>query len=286
MAGIAALVTLLSLDVSAALVAAGYVAQPAVNVAGATNATPIVVATAAPHGITLPTEHVVIAGVAGNTAANGTWIATPVDTTHFSLSTMGPDGTVTPVAGSGAYTSGGTVSQAFVDGRILLGRQHIAENSSPPRVVFVPLSSTFGPRSVSSRSNVAGNMSAEQLYASQARSLATEKVTFEVHVWGLATSGDDDANFDATQVLYQQVIRTANLIATGRVGLGSGRWVEAESGASQVVRLGRGYVFELELETPVLDKLLARVQGGTVAGSTVYLQPADGSPPEIAATGI
>src|SRR5206468_10432833 len=38
-------------------------------------------------------------GVAGNTAANGTWIITAMDSTHFSLNSS---------TGNGSYTSGGT----------------------------------------------------------------------------------------------------------------------------------------------------------------------------------
>jgi hypothetical protein len=67
------------------------------SISGATNATPIVIALTG-HGF-LTGQRVVIAGVLGNTAANGTWTVTVVDQDHFSLN--GP-------TGNGAYTSGGT----------------------------------------------------------------------------------------------------------------------------------------------------------------------------------
>ncbi len=68
---------------------------------GATNTTPIVVATAVPHGLVTGQTNVTIAGVVGNTAANGTWTITVVDSTHFSLNTS---------VGNGAYVSGGSVT--------------------------------------------------------------------------------------------------------------------------------------------------------------------------------
>lgn len=67
------------------------------QVTGASNASPIVI-TAANHNF--GTGHrVVISGVNGNTAANGTWTVTSIDKNTFSL-----DGST----GNAAYTSGGT----------------------------------------------------------------------------------------------------------------------------------------------------------------------------------
>jgi hypothetical protein len=64
---------------------------------GATNANPIVL-TAANHGITTGTR-VRVRNVVGNTAANTTQVATRLTANTFSI----------PVAGNGAYVSGGTV---------------------------------------------------------------------------------------------------------------------------------------------------------------------------------
>ena len=71
-------------------------------VAGATNASPIVVATASAHGLESG-DIVQISGVGGNGNANGQWVTTVVDSTHFSLNNS---------AGSGSYTSGGTAVHA------------------------------------------------------------------------------------------------------------------------------------------------------------------------------
>lgn len=70
------------------------------TVSGATNASPIVITTAANHGLTTG-QTVIIAGVVGNTAANGSWTITVTSPTQFSL---------TGSTGNAAYTSGGTVS--------------------------------------------------------------------------------------------------------------------------------------------------------------------------------
>lgn len=70
---------------------------PTGAITGATNATPIVV-TSTGHGLATG-DSVVVAGVGGNAAANGTWKITKINNNSFSL-----DGSV----GSGNYTSGGT----------------------------------------------------------------------------------------------------------------------------------------------------------------------------------
>ena len=69
------------------------------SITGATNATPIVITVT--DTSTLTTGSVVtISGVGGNTAANGTFPIIVLSATTFSI----------PVAGSGVYTSGGTVA--------------------------------------------------------------------------------------------------------------------------------------------------------------------------------
>jgi ubiquitin-activating enzyme E1-like protein len=68
------------------------------TVTGATNASPIVIQTSAPNNFNTG-DTVVVANVNGNTAANGQYVITVVDTTHFSLNGS---------SGSGTYTSGGT----------------------------------------------------------------------------------------------------------------------------------------------------------------------------------
>lgn len=79
-----------------------------ISVTDATNATPIVVTSNAVHGLE-DGDAVIIVDVAGNTAANGEYFAkvTGYSTTTFAL--YEETGLTTAVAGSGAYTSGGSL---------------------------------------------------------------------------------------------------------------------------------------------------------------------------------
>ena len=82
------------------------VSKRVVNITGATNASPIVVTTAVEQ-YWITGQQVDIAGVGGNTAANGTArTITRISSTQFSI-----NGTT----GNGTYTSGGTVQSRFND---------------------------------------------------------------------------------------------------------------------------------------------------------------------------
>jgi hypothetical protein len=74
-------------------------------VTGATNVSPIVVTTGA-HGLASGAQ-VYISGVTGNTAANGTFYVTVLSPTTFSL--YSDAARTVPVAGNGAYVSGGMI---------------------------------------------------------------------------------------------------------------------------------------------------------------------------------
>lgn len=77
------------------------------NVSNATNATPIVITTAAAHNLK-EGERVYINAVQGNSAANGAWYVHVTGANTFSLYSQWTGGAVaTPSVGSGAYTAGG-----------------------------------------------------------------------------------------------------------------------------------------------------------------------------------
>lgn len=77
------------------------------TVSGATNASPIVITTSAAHGYATG-DRIIVSGVGGNTAADGSWLITNLTSTTFSL-----DGST----GNGAYTSGGiTTNRSSFDG--------------------------------------------------------------------------------------------------------------------------------------------------------------------------
>lgn len=115
---LAALVALLALSAFAApaavQVARSYSAAgfAGCTVSGATNVNPIVVTCTAAHKL-VDGDQIQITGVVGNTAANTTGFAkvTTYSTTTFGLYSDAV--LATGVAGNGAYTSGGAVSQAF-----------------------------------------------------------------------------------------------------------------------------------------------------------------------------
>jgi len=83
----------------------------ATTITGATNATPIVITTSTPHGAIGVHFPVTIAGVLGNTAANGDWLGVSLTSTTFQLRKS---------VGNGAYTSGGTATVQNNAGRAIL----------------------------------------------------------------------------------------------------------------------------------------------------------------------
>lgn len=74
------------------------------NVTAASNPGVITITTSGTHKFSTG-DSVTITGVVGNTAANGTWTITVINTTQFSL-----DGS----SGNGAYVSGGYVAYAYI----------------------------------------------------------------------------------------------------------------------------------------------------------------------------
>jgi len=87
---------------------ATYAAAPSLGVTGASETTPIVLTVATTEVLTGPTPKVTVAGVGGNTAANGAWFAHVLDGLTFAL--YQDDSLLFPAASSGAYTSGGTAT--------------------------------------------------------------------------------------------------------------------------------------------------------------------------------
>lgn len=90
-------------DIGGNAIAASITSQLAGNITGATNATPIVIHYSPNTTNTTPIQTgdtVTIVNVLGNTAANGDWVVTVIDPTHFSLNGS---------TGNGAWTSGGNI---------------------------------------------------------------------------------------------------------------------------------------------------------------------------------
>lgn len=173
-------------------------------------------------------------------------------------------------------------------GKILLGRQHTVEGAYvAPRIVFVPKSSRFGARDTSNASVIETNPSSEMVAQWAQRSIHTDKVRFEIECWGVSTAGpggtpDPDADFDATQLLYQTVIASIRTNITGQYTLEDGTWVDQDENAAQLQKIGHRFVFGIEINTPILDVryppvTITSVQGpvgftgNTAAGETVIV---------------
>lgn len=143
----------------------------------------------------------------------------------------------------------------LVDGRIVLGQRHLAENLAPPRVIFVPKGSRFGPRDTANASP-RGQITAEMKAQWATRAIHSDVVRFEVHVWAAATPTPDPegGDFDAAQALYHLVIASIRTRGTGTYTLTDGEWPNQEPGGTQHLQYGYEFVFGLEIGTPILDE--------------------------------
>jgi len=127
------------------------------DVEGATNASPIVI-TITGHGY-VTGDQVVITDVLGNTAANGDFVITKVDSDTFSL-----DGST----GNGSYTSGGTCIMRRVGSRCSLiaiwgGRVVLSGLTTDPNNIFMsavgdPFDWDYSPAVQTVQQAVAGNV--------------------------------------------------------------------------------------------------------------------------------
>lgn len=275
---IGALVALLSLSTTERLVAAGVVATT-LTVLGATNASPVVIQTSAPHGIIRP-AHGVVVDVGGNVSANGTWILTPTDPTHLALSTYTNQGAPQASVGSGVYTSGGTIQIAFPDGSILLGRRNVAMQTSvtTPRIVFVPMGSPSwdlepygGAIPPATLPRQLAEETPEQRTMKRSRQLATEPFRFEVHVTGCANPPSPDfGDFDVTQALYHTLYGVLfDRITAPRARVLGGRWSSQSEEIQQLDVRGQKWIGVVEIQQPVIDNPLDFIPTGTVGIITV-----------------
>jgi hypothetical protein len=271
--------------VTRGLVVAGLTPFSALTIVAATNATPIVVTTSTPHNV-VGYAHGVIAGVLGNAAANNVdasaksftagqhlaVVLTPIDDTRFSLSAVDQTtGRIEPLAGNGAYTSGGTITIPLVGCSVLIGREYVTETTAPPRIVMVPVRSKWGPPK--SASHTPGTIEKRAQVAQ--RAIATEGVVCEVHVWGQATPPDPRRDFDATRALSHQLIQSVKLLTSGNYELMDGAWADQVASASQLNKAGHEHVFGISIGTPVLDSALPYAPDDIAAVITDEFQPAD-----------
>lgn len=279
---IGALISILSLNLTLALVQNNQVAQTLV-VTNATVTTPIAI-TCPSHNIPLGrVAHGVVTGIEGTEEANGLWVLTPVDSNTLTLSTFTPQGVSMSSVGVNAYASGGQVQIAFPDYQILLGRRWVATAAAvvSPRIVFVPTDGKkwgFEPYGgVGSPASLpAERGSLEQQSEKTQPQQATEFTTFEVYVQGCANPpAPDFGDFDATQAIVwalYTVIFDANSPARGQVLHESWPSQSPERGTqTQRGQMWRGI---LEFQQPVTRAPLSFVPAGVSLVETVL--PAGG----------
>ena len=245
------LVQYLSNHLCTELIQTGLIAAT-LTITGATNASPIVITTAMPHQL-LPNAAVYITGVTGNTAANDFWSATPIDATHFALQGS---------AANGNYISGGTVQTALIGGKILLGRWWVQQNQVRPRIVAIPVEAPILPRDQYAMVNSVGTTPAQttppadglsdpQRAALIAPAVAVTHNVFEIQCWGGQTPPDQDYDFDYTELLRDQVIRSADELFRGNYTVSGGKWVDQQEKATTEMKIGHVLMFYLTIDAPV-----------------------------------
>lgn len=190
-----------------------------------------------------------------------------------------------------------TVNLDGSPGSIRIGRKAQREQTAPPRIIFIPIRSTFDARSTYNASPAATPFSASRLAQTQQRALLSERVTFEVRCWGVA-GGSYTTDYGATQALYRQVIASTWLVCgpftTDGISAEGGEWVDSEFGSSQFVVTGQEFVFGLTFPVPILDTPLLTANAATPlanpattkTGTTVTMtDPAGHTPGVVVVTG-
>lgn len=275
---VVSIVAMLSADVCTQLIAAGFIAST-LTITNASNTTPIVITTQQNH-LLIDGAVVEVSGVTGNTAANDFWNVTKVSDKEFSLNSS---------VGNGAYASGGDVKVALVLGKILLGRQWVRQNQASPRIIIVPTGGDMPPRDQYATANTPGPTEAQR-QAELAPSVLTHRNVFEVQVWGSAPTTSDpstvvDDAFTTCEFMRDMVLRVCDQQYRGNFTATRGEWSDQKVTATQDMKLGHVYTFQLTIDAPVTVTPKEFAPSGVSATVGVYFIPATGNPPgELAAT--
>ena len=100
--------------------------------------------------------------------------------------------------------------------------------------------------------------SQELLAEAHQNAICSEKMIIEANCWGMTPSTDlPTTDYDFTQALYQQVIRSGYILAGGSFLPMSGVWVDSTFQSSQMARNGRAFVLRFSVAVPVLEQLYA-----------------------------
>jgi hypothetical protein len=182
----------------------------------------------------------------------------------------------------------------LTDGAILLGSAMVAQTNAPPRVVFEPVSTRFGPADRAGSGALPGpsGISSDLAAALLTRTLGTAFVKFRVHCWAIAdvTPGANHVpaqDIDALEALLTQVWRSCLRINPGITVLDGGLWANSARGADALLAVSGWYaMFYVEIPLPITDYSLEWANttgpGDPPVGVEVetYIAPGDGGAPE------
>lgn len=156
-------------------------------VTNATNATPVVVTTSVAHALHSG-DLVVIAGVVGNTAANGTFKVTGVTSTTFELT---DPNTGSDIAGNGGYSSGGTVTVTLTndESELAYGKRITNATNATP-VVVTCASHGFANGTIVKIAGVEGNSAANGEFKVASSTTNTFALTDTLTGTNVVGSGD------------------------------------------------------------------------------------------------
>jgi hypothetical protein len=274
---IGALIATLSLYVTNALVFSGQVAGT-LPITAATATTPITVTSTA-HGIPpARVMHAVISGVTGETEANGLWELSVVDANTLSLGSYSPQGVPQASVGVNAYTGGGTISYAFPDYQILVGRQMLALASSAasPRIVMIPtrgpawLYESYGSVALDATTQKTRGTLEEQTMR-QHKLYATQPKTFEVYITGAASPPSPNfGDFDAVDALVETFYQVLFEACTPDIAqILHEDWPSQYPTAGANTQRGQQWMGILQIKQPIKANALAFVPAGTSLVMTV-----------------
>jgi hypothetical protein len=269
--GFAETISILSLNTTLALFNASVVAGT-LPITAATVTTPIAV-TSPSHGVPLGRNvHAVITGVVGAVEANGLWELTPTDANTFTLASYSAQGIPFPSVGVHTYVSGGTISYAFPDYRILLGRRWVDQLTSvaSPRIIFVPTRNPkpwdFKPYGGLGPAPRGERGSAEQQSEKQQPLVTTKYCTFEVHITGAATPpSPDQGDFDAVEAIEDTLLTVMfDAITPPGFQVIGDDWVSQKVTSGTQTQRGQKHVLIVQIARPVARQPLAQfVPNGT-----------------------
>jgi hypothetical protein len=131
---------------------------------------------------------------------------------------------------------------------IYLGEQFVHDHAEPSRIVIVPSSDTFGPKSPSALPVAGQNFL-------NPRPIATRSVSATANIWAGAPPQQDpqkqlDADFLVLDALINVFLAALNAVATGITTIGAGT-----NTVGQAVHARRGLVYELQFQinVPIVD---------------------------------